>query len=127
MFAVSAALITWLFRTIGFEQIKVALIKTDMHLIAISAYSAFVSIIIFVAQTPVTIADFGVRESSYVLLFGLIGVDEGQAFTLSILSFSLIALTVLAGGLGYLIQSRRYRRFPGSDSSEIRLHVTDEQ
>ncbi|MBL4844251.1 MAG: flippase-like domain-containing protein [Planctomycetes bacterium] len=79
-------------------------------------YLAFVPIIGIVSMAPVTIgAGLGVREASFVLLFGQIGVPKAVALGTSLLFFVVILIPALLGGVVYLSSGRRQA---GQRSSE---------
>jgi hypothetical protein len=57
-----------------------------------------------------SVGGLGVRELTYVALFGLIGVPEERAFALGILVYAVTFATGLIGGLIYLLQGARSAR-----------------
>lgn len=71
-------------------------------------YFVFVPIILFLIMLPVSIGGLGVREMSYVGLFGLAGMSEEQAFTLAVLTMLLTRLMSLPG-LYFVLRARRER------------------
>jgi hypothetical protein len=70
------------------------------------AFFIFIPIITTLATLPVSISGLGVREASFVLLFGFIGVSPAQA---TALSFSWFLSTAL-GSLPGLIEYLRYKK-----------------
>ncbi len=57
-----------------------------------------------------SVGGLGVRELTYVGLFGLVGVAEQKAFALGILFYAIHVATGLIGGTIYLVQgAREYR------------------
>ncbi len=56
---------------------------------------------------PITVAGIGVREGAYVSALSAIGVLPAQAFSISILSFSLTLLTCIAGAIIYATNRRQ--------------------
>ena len=61
----------------------------------------FVPVINAIAKIPVTFGGVGLREGSYALLFGYIGVSTSQSVALSLLIFATILFFVLFGGIVY--------------------------
>ena len=61
----------------------------------------FLPIIHFVAQLPISLGGLGVRETSFVFFFGLVGVLSENAFTLSIVVYAVTLLTILPGAWLY--------------------------
>jgi uncharacterized protein (TIRG00374 family) len=66
-----------------------------------AVFFVFVPIISAVMMIPVTVSGIGVREGSYIFLFGYVGLAPAQALGLSALSFALDVTYSLAGGLVY--------------------------
>lgn len=58
-----------------------------------------VPIVNLVTQIPVSIGGLGVREASYVALFGLAGIASETAVALSLMTYALLVLAVTPGGL----------------------------
>jgi uncharacterized protein (TIRG00374 family) len=73
---------------------------------SLAQYLVFVPLVSLSLLLP-SIGGLGVRELTYVGLFGLIGVPEEQAFALSILVYAINVLTGLIGGIIYLAQGAR--------------------
>ena len=70
-------------------------------------------IIIFVTQIPISISGFGVREVSFVYLFGLVGMSPQAALSLSLLSFTIsIIVATLPGACLYALVRGKPRRTP---------------
>jgi hypothetical protein len=69
-------------------------------------YLVFVPLVSLSLLIP-SIGGLGVRELTYVGLFGLIGVPQAQAFALGILVYAINVLTGLIGGVIYLVQGMR--------------------
>ena len=61
----------------------------------------FVPLIIFITMLPISIGGIGVREGAYVYFFSHVGVAMHSAFMLSLLSYSLILVAAIPGGLLY--------------------------
>jgi len=71
-----------------------------------TALFVFVPVIITVTMIPVSISGLGVRESAFVVLFGLAGVPAGAAASISFLWY----LSATVGSLTGLVEYVRYRR-----------------
>ena len=69
-------------------------------------YLLFVPVVSLSLVLP-SIGGLGVREVTYVGLFGLIGVYRGTAFALGIMIYAVTVITGLIGGLILLIQAGR--------------------
>lgn len=74
------------------------------------ALFVFVPIVITVMMVPISISGFGLRESAFVLLFGLLGVPAEASTSISFLWF----LSVAVGSLAGLVEYLRYRRRPSA-------------
>ena len=66
----------------------------------------FIPIITTISSIPVSIAGIGVREASFVLLFGSLGVSPTHATAMSFAWF----LSILTGSLPGLVEYIRYRK-----------------
>lgn len=66
----------------------------------------FIPIISTVATVPISIAGIGVREASFVLLFGFLGVSPVQATAISFAWF----LSFVTGSLPGLVEYLRYKK-----------------
>ncbi len=69
-------------------------------------YLVFVPLVSLSLLLP-SVGGLGVRELTYVGLFGLVGVAEEKAFALGILVYAIHVATGLIGGTIYLIQGAR--------------------
>jgi hypothetical protein len=72
----------------------------------LAQYLVFVPLVSLSLLIP-SIGGLGVRELTYVGLFGLVGVPQEQAFALGILVYAITVLTGLIGGVIYLVQGIR--------------------
>ena len=61
----------------------------------------FIPVTSAIAKIPVTFGGIGLREGSYVLLFGYIGVSPSHSVALSLLTFAVILFFVIGGGIIY--------------------------
>ena len=60
-------------------------------------FAIFLPIVHFIVQIPISFGGLGVRETAFVWLFGLVGVPEAEAFTLSLGVFAITLLSTLPG------------------------------
>lgn len=77
--------------------------------LSLGIYFLFVPIISAVLMIP-SIGGLGVREATYVLLFGQVGVEEGQALALALAYLATLVLAGLIGAVIYIIQGVRGMR-----------------
>ncbi len=77
-------------------------LKTDIPLLP---FFMFIPIISTIATIPVSIAGIGVREASFVLRFGFLGISPVQATAISFAWF----LSYVAGSLPGLVEYLRYK------------------
>ncbi len=63
--------------------------------------------VMLIASIPISIAGWGLRESTMVAAFGFIGVPEGDAFVLSLLFGLANIIVALPGGLIWLVGGYR--------------------
>ncbi|MDH4161445.1 MAG: flippase-like domain-containing protein [Nitrospirota bacterium] len=75
-----------------------------------TALFVFVPIIVTVMMLPISISGLGLRESAFVVLFGLVGISAEASTTISILWFLSIAAPSLIG----LVEYARYKRTPAA-------------
>ena len=69
-------------------------------------YLIFIPLIVLFSTIPISISGLGIREGSFVLFFGFIGVEPQVATAISFLWF----LTMMVGGLYGLIEYMRYKQ-----------------
>jgi uncharacterized membrane protein YbhN (UPF0104 family) len=67
----------------------------------------FVPLISFSLVLPVSISGLGVRETTFVLLFGQAGVGQPQALALSLAFYGVTVATGLVGGVLYVLEGMR--------------------
>jgi len=70
-------------------------------------YLLFVPLISFSLTLPISISGLGVRETTFVLLFGQAGVERPQAFALSLAFYGVTVATGLVGGVLYAVEGMR--------------------
>ncbi len=72
--------------------------------INITYFFIFIPIAEILVALPISIQGFGVRESSYALLFSSIGVSYAAAFSLGFLNQLVKVITSIVGGIVYVIK-----------------------
>jgi uncharacterized membrane protein YbhN (UPF0104 family) len=70
------------------------------------AFVLFIPLIVLFTMIPLSISGLGIRESAFVLFFGLVGVQPGAATALSLLWFISISFASLVGLAEYI----KYKR-----------------
>ncbi len=65
------------------------------------AYMIIVSLMATAVMLPISINGIGVRENVFVILFSLLAVDPNHSFSLSVVSFLIVVVTSLPGGIVY--------------------------
>ncbi len=73
------------------------------------ALFVFVPIILTITVVPVSISGLGVRESAFVVLFGLTGIPAGASATISFLWYLSLAVPSLLGLIEYFRRPRTAR------------------
>ena len=66
-------------------------------------FVVFIPLISIILMVPISIGGIGVREGGFVFLFSQIGVESGDALSMSLLAFSMHLLLALMGGASYLV------------------------
>ena len=105
---------TMLIKTFGLSLIVQAISLLMIYLIArgidqkltFTALFVFAPIISIITMFPISISGLGVRESAFVLLFGLTGVPAEASMSISFLWFLSIATASLIGFVEYLRMRR---------------------
>jgi glycosyltransferase 2 family protein len=77
----------------------------------------FNPIIAFVLLIPISVGGLGVSQSAYVFFYGLVGIAEPFALTLSLIKQAIIYLTSIPGGL--LWWGEKHQRKSTSESAAI--------
>jgi hypothetical protein len=72
-----------------------------------SALLATLPVVLVLAAAPVSIGGLGVREGSYVLLLGQVGVGATDATLFSLMTATAFAIASLPGGLALLKRGER--------------------
>jgi uncharacterized protein (TIRG00374 family) len=108
---------------LGYCVIKAMHLQPEPDFLTTFAIIAIVNMLI---ALPVSVAGLGVRESLYIMFFGLLGVDKDHAFAFSITCFALNLLWSLAGGPFYFLY-RHETHTPAPDVAEIEPLFTDDE
>lgn len=91
------------FISVAFRIVPTVLMAKALGLdIPMVYFAVFLPIIHFIVQVPVSLGGLGVRETAFVGLFGLVGVPESEAFTLSLSVFTITLLSALPGAWLFL-------------------------
>jgi uncharacterized protein (TIRG00374 family) len=85
---------------------------------------AIIAIVNMLIALPVSVAGLGVRETLYIMFFGLLGVDKEHAFAFSITCFALNLLWSFAGVPFYFLY-RQETHTPPPDVAEVEPLFTD--
>jgi glycosyltransferase 2 family protein len=67
----------------------------------------FTPIVLIILLLPFTINGIGLRESSYIYFFGIIGTGSGEAIAFSWLSFGLMLTQGIIGGIIFAFRDRK--------------------
>lgn len=86
--------------------------------LSFTALFVFVPIIITVMVIPLSISGLGVRESAFVVLFGLAGVPAGVSASISFLWFLSMAAASVIGLVEY-VRYRKQSKIAGLPKSEV--------
>ncbi len=70
--------------------------------VSVFYFFIFLPLVGVAASIPISIAGLGIREAAFVILFGKVGVSEEIALSLSLLSFIVMCMISLIGGVEYL-------------------------
>lgn len=85
-------------------------ISRSLHMhIPIVYFFMFIPIIMIVIMLPVSIGGLGVREGAFVSFFSHVGVSSSGALAISVVFFVLMIITILPGGIIYLLQGVTFR------------------
>ena len=84
----------------------------------IFASCAMIAIVNMLIALPVSVAGLGVRETLYIMFFGLLGIDKDHAFAFSITCFALNLVWNLVGGPFYFLY-RHETHTPPPDVAEV--------
>ena len=83
-------------------------------------YFIFIPIVLAVSMVPISLNGLGVRELTWVVLFGQVGVSQAEAISMSILAFLVMTVVSLAGGVFYMFD----RSVPSRDQVSEHARAT---
>jgi uncharacterized protein (TIRG00374 family) len=75
--------------------------------VGLLTFFIYVPIINVISMIPVSLNGLGIRENSYVLLFSRVGLDGELSFAMSLVSFFIIFVFSLIGGIFFIFYRRR--------------------
>lgn len=101
-----ALLISVLFNLMNILVNYLVALSLGVHL-SLWYFFAFVPLISFSLTLPISLGGLGVREGTYVLLFGQAGVPPEKALALSLAYYAITVVTGLLGGLLYAVEGAR--------------------
>ena len=89
------------------RDLQVYLLSVGMgQQIPFLAFFLFIPLTVLFTMIPISISGLGIRESAFVLFFGLVGVQPGVATALSLLWFVTVSFASLIGLVEYI----KYKR-----------------
>ena len=68
------------------------------------AYLLFLPVIFLLIQLPISVAGLGVREATFVSLFGSVGISAEPSLTVSLTFFALAVINNIAGAAFYMLR-----------------------
>jgi len=83
-------------------------------IVPVQYFALFIPLTALVQMLPISFNGLGVREVTFQVLFGTVGVAGEQAVAISLLYYILRVITGLIGGLMYLIGNLRAPRQPAT-------------
>jgi len=98
--------VSLLFNLILISHVAVLAMGLDIQ-VSLWYYLLFVPLVSFSLVLPISISGLGVRETTFVLLFGQAGVDQPQALALSLAFYGVTVATGLVGGVVYILEGMR--------------------
>jgi uncharacterized protein (TIRG00374 family) len=63
-----------------------------------------VPLVIVLTMLPIAVAGIGIREGAFVYFFSQVGMSASEAFTLSILVYALVMISIMPGGIIYVLE-----------------------
>jgi uncharacterized protein (TIRG00374 family) len=78
-------------------------------------FALFVPMVALVQLLPISFSGLGVREGTFQILFGAVGVDSAQAVAMSLMYYIVRVVTGLIGGLMYILGSLKKDKRPAID------------
>jgi len=91
-------------------------LKIDVSIVLMAAVVSLMTVLV---TLPISINGIGLRENSLVVLLSLAGVAPDHSFALSLVSFLMIVLSGLPGGICYSLLKRELP--PPPDEKELEL------
>ena len=91
-------MLSFVFQLIRILGIYLVSLSLDQHT-NIIYFLIFIPIIIFLTMLPISIGGIGIREGGFVYFFSQAGMSTTDAFTLSILVYVLIMISIIPGGI----------------------------
>lgn len=70
-------------------------------------FALFIPMVALIQLLPISFSGLGVREVTFQILFGMVGVDNAQAVAMSLMYYIVRVVGGLIGGLMYLVGSLR--------------------
>jgi len=89
--------------------VHVLVARALMLHVALPYFFLFVPLLAVIVSLPISLNGIGVREGAGILLFGLVGLDRGSAFSLQFTTYLVAVSVSLLGGLVFLVRIP-YRR-----------------
>lgn len=100
-----AFLISVALQVLGISAVYMISVGLKIH-VPIVMFFIFIPVIAAVITVPISISGIGVREASFVLLFGTLGLSPAQATAISFTWF----LSIIAGSLAGFVEYLRYKK-----------------
>lgn len=95
--------ISVLFNLLLISHVIVLALGLDIR-VSLWYFLLFVPLVSFSLTLPISVSGLGVRETTFVLLFGQAGVEQSQAFALSLAFYGVTVATGLVGGVLYAFE-----------------------
>jgi uncharacterized protein (TIRG00374 family) len=78
--------------------------------VGIIYFFVFVPIIVVLTMLPISVAGIGIREGAFVYFFSKAGMSTSEAFTLAILIYVLVIISIIPGYVIYLMEGLLIKR-----------------
>lgn len=78
--------------------------------VALAYFFLFVPLLAVIVSLPISLSGMGVREGAGMVLFGLVGLDKGSAFSMQITTFVVAFAVSLIGGILFAVRIPHRRR-----------------
>jgi uncharacterized protein (TIRG00374 family) len=98
--------VSLLFNLLLISVVAVLALGLDIR-VSLWYFLLFVPLVSFSLTLPISISGLGVRETTFVLLFGQAGVEQPQALALSLAFYAVAVATGLVGGALYALEGMR--------------------